>query len=83
MPGFDQTGPEGQGPMTGRKTGRCTNWAPEKETSGNNPEANIRESNPGRGFGLRRFLRVRGRGPGRSAGAGRGRSGGRQGNQNY
>jgi len=26
MPGFNQTGPMGQGPMTGRRMGRCTNW---------------------------------------------------------
>lgn len=24
MPGFDETGPEGKGPRTGRKLGRCT-----------------------------------------------------------
>ncbi|GAB1403529.1 MAG: DUF5320 domain-containing protein [Lentimicrobiaceae bacterium] len=26
MPGFNQRGPEGQGPMTGRRMGRCTNF---------------------------------------------------------
>jgi hypothetical protein len=26
MPGFDKTGPEGLGPMTGRRMGRCTNF---------------------------------------------------------
>ncbi len=26
MPGFNQKGPEGQGPMTGRRMGRCTNY---------------------------------------------------------
>lgn len=26
MPGFNQTGPMGQGPMTGRRMGRCTNY---------------------------------------------------------
>ena len=26
MPGFNQKGPEGQGSMTGRKMGRCTNF---------------------------------------------------------
>jgi len=26
MPGFNQTGPEGQGSMTGRRMGRCTNY---------------------------------------------------------
>jgi len=28
MPGFDQTGPMGQGPMTGRGMGRCAGAAP-------------------------------------------------------
>lgn len=26
MPGFNQRGPDGQGPMTGRRMGRCTNF---------------------------------------------------------
>jgi len=26
MPGFNQTGPEGRGSMTGRRMGRCTNY---------------------------------------------------------
>ena len=26
MPGLNQTGPMGQGPMTGRRMGRCTNY---------------------------------------------------------
>ena len=26
MPGLNRKGPEGQGPMTGRKMGRCTNF---------------------------------------------------------
>jgi len=26
MPRFDRTGPEGQGPMTGRRMGRCTHY---------------------------------------------------------
>ncbi len=26
MPGFNQKGPTGQGPMTGRKMGKCTNF---------------------------------------------------------
>ena len=26
MPNLDQTGPLGQGPMTGRRMGRCTNY---------------------------------------------------------
>ena len=45
MPGFDGTGPEGKGPKTGRKLGRCA----EKEDF-NNKE---------KGLGLRRGLRRR------------------------
>ncbi|MHC1707886.1 MAG: DUF5320 domain-containing protein [Bacteroidales bacterium] len=26
MPGFNQKGPKGQGPMTGQRLGRCTNY---------------------------------------------------------
>ncbi len=26
MPGFNQKGPMGEGPMTGRKMGKCTNF---------------------------------------------------------
>ena len=66
MPGFDQRGPAGQGPMTGRKMGRCTNFA---ATKGNQPsgenlnEGNLPESN-GRGFGFGRRPRGFGRGRG-------------------
>ncbi|HKK10347.1 MAG TPA: DUF5320 domain-containing protein [Bacteroidales bacterium] len=51
MPGFDRTGPEGEGPMTGRKQGRCTGRDEEQR-----PE--------GRGLGLGRGRRNRGRGKG-------------------
>lgn len=49
MPGFDKTGPTGEGPMTGRRMGVCAG----------------QESNrmPGRGLGFR--FRGRGRGFGR------------------
>lgn len=30
MPGFNQKGPMGEGPMTGRKMGKCTNFGNEK-----------------------------------------------------
>jgi hypothetical protein len=26
MPGYNKTGPQGQGPLTGRRMGRCTNF---------------------------------------------------------
>lgn len=70
MPGFDQTGPEGQGSMTGRRMGRCTNYsmnvkktenASSNEQNDNSPE-NL--SGRGFGFGLRRVGLGRGRGRG-------------------
>ncbi len=33
MPGFDKTGPAGQGPMTGRRMGQCVNTDPENQQS--------------------------------------------------
>ncbi len=70
MPNFDQTGPEGQGSLTGRKMGKC---------SGSNPEdtANL---GLGRKQG-RRSGRGLGNGTGRGAGRGLGRGAGR-GNRN-
>lgn len=68
MPGFNQTGPRGQGSMTGRKMGRCTNFGAsfksqavetEKETNENLPE-----NFQGRGFGFGRGIRRRGFGMG-------------------
>lgn len=67
MPGFNQTGPTGQGPMTGRRMGRCTNYGANLKDQPNEqgnaaPEAEF----PGRGFGMGRgrFGRGRGRGMG-------------------
>lgn len=42
MPGFDKTGPKGEGAMTGRKQGRCV---------GNDPEDTSRGGGLGRGLG--------------------------------
>ncbi|HPD94956.1 MAG TPA: DUF5320 domain-containing protein [Tenuifilaceae bacterium] len=78
MPGYNQTGPMGQGPMTGRRMGRCTNYganiknANSEDTTENNempPEplwGRGRGMGAGRGFG-------RGRGMGRGMGRGLGR----------
>ena len=58
MPGFNRTGPDGQGPMTGRRMGTCT--------SNDYPENDVR-FNTGRGFGRgfqRGFTRNRGMGYG-------------------
>jgi len=76
MPGFDQTGPRGQGPMTGRRMGRCTNYGAgvknqPTETKENTNE-NLPENFQGQGFGF-----GRGRG-GRGFGMGRGRGWGQQ-----
>lgn len=67
MPGFNQQGPMGEGPMTGRKLGKCTNYGAENIGS---TEEQVNE-NVGRGLGMRRG---RGRGFGRcSAGQAEGR----------
>ena len=66
MPGFDQTGPMGAGPMTGGARGRCN-----PATTGNIP-AFAGGYGYGRGLGLRRGFRG-GYGPGRGRGRGFGR----------
>jgi hypothetical protein len=56
MPGFDRTGPEGLGPMTGRRMGRCTNYGTYKKGSGKYDEDKLdqdqRESMTENGFGF-------------------------------
>ncbi|GAB4289215.1 MAG: hypothetical protein Kow0068_14840 [Marinilabiliales bacterium] len=75
MPGFNQRGPLGQGPMTGRRLGRCTNFGANlnnqtAETKENTNE-NLSENFQGRGFGFGRGMGFgRGRG-GRGFGMGR------------
>ncbi|MBN1492039.1 MAG: DUF5320 domain-containing protein [Phycisphaerae bacterium] len=59
MPGGDQTGPMGLGPMSGRGMGRCAGFA----------GPGFANPMPGRGFGMGRG---RGRGRGRGMGWGRG-----------
>ncbi len=54
MPGFDRSGPQGRGPMTGRKNGLCT---------GNAIDNEFRGGAGGRGRG-----RMRGRGSGGGGG---------------
>lgn len=78
MPGLNQTGPMGKGPMTGRKMGRCTNFGagrknqttPEDQNSTNPTPEEISGQGFGRGFG-------RGMGKGLGQGYG-GRGMGRQ-----
>ena len=48
MPGFDKTGPEGKGPMTGRRMGLCNPKAPKGQKPGRFFGRGI-----GRGFGRR------------------------------
>jgi len=60
MPGLDKTGPNGEGPMTGRRMGTCVN------NSNQTPSAPQAGAGFGRGLGL-------GRGAGRFCGKGRGR----------
>jgi hypothetical protein len=76
MPGFDRTGPEGEGPMTGRKLGRCTNYGNGKQGLKDNQADDIENLPQGRGAG--RGLGRRGGGRGRGAGPGGGRGLGRQ-----
>lgn len=55
MPGFNQKGPMGQGPMSGRKVGKCTNYGAnaKKDASADNSNSagNFLGNNVGRGFG--------------------------------
>jgi hypothetical protein len=69
MPGFNQTGPMGQGPMTGRKMGRCSNLGtnPQNQSaeSKDNAIENMPENFRERGFGFGRGRGRRGFGMGR------------------
>ncbi len=64
MPGFNQTGPMGQGPMTGRKMGRCTNFGANQGRKSTTEENLQQDVFQGRGFGFGRGQRGRGRGRG-------------------
>ncbi len=65
MPGFNRTGPEGQGSQTGRKMGKCN---PNKQ--GTIEQLDVNETPSGMGRGL-------GRNSGKGAGRGLGRRNGR------
>ena len=62
MPALNHKGPMGQGPMTGRRMGRCTNFGadPKKQMTRENDKATVNPpENPnndevffGRGFGF-------------------------------
>lgn len=70
MPGFNQKGPKGEGPMTGRKLGRCTNFGAGKKSSAEQTEQNTPMMGGGMGRGQRK-----GPGQGQGLGLGRGRCG--------
>lgn len=79
MPGFNKQGPMGQGPMTGRKMGRCTNFGAGRRNQPTDETENIetptnqniaRQNFAGKGYG---------QGFGRRCGRGMGRNGGGQG----
>ena len=82
MLNLDKTDPLGQGPMTGRRMGRCTNYGAYKQNTSFNNDRNENQLDDfqtqnylkgyGRGLGLRKGL-----GFGRNNG-GRGRGMGRQ-----
>jgi len=61
MAGFNQRGPMGQGPMTGRKMGRCTNFGANNQNDISPINENTNQNVPAGGFG-------RGRGLGRGQG---------------
>jgi hypothetical protein len=64
MPGLDKTGPEGKGPMTGRRMGHCTNFGKalkNKDSNDSHEKDDLGED------GLRRRF---GRGLGRGRGMG-------------
>lgn len=66
MPGFNQRGPAGQGPMTGRRMGRCTNYGANQKSQ--TTEEETQNQDFGRGFGFGRRGRGRGRGTNRGFG---------------
>jgi len=70
MPGFDQTGPNGQGSMTGRKMGKCANLRvkqkekPKDTERDPNGTTEATEDFQGRGYGNGQGRRRKGFGRG-------------------
>ena len=64
MPGLDGTGPQGKGPLTGRRRGKCVDKSESTGTQASNSPENERSFGLGRGQfgGRRRRRRMRGRG---------------------
>ncbi len=69
MPGFNQTGPMGQGSMTGRRMGRCNASGANQKNQNTPPSENPNDIKPentaSSGFGFGRGRGGRGRGMGR------------------
>jgi hypothetical protein len=67
MPGFNQNGPMGRGPMTGWRMGRCTHFGENEKRVPASTANDIadNEVNEFRGRGMRFGQRGRGRGFGR------------------
>jgi hypothetical protein len=87
MPNLNQKGPMGQGAMTGRKMGKCTNFGGKENAATENSEqtnGNNFENGQGRGQGGLGFGRGlgRGRGLGQKMRGGRGMGRGQQNNNN-
>lgn len=68
MPGLNRRGPNGDGPMTGRRMGRCN-----PDNKGRTDEEIMQNRNPGNFETTRGFGWGVGRGRGRGLGLGRGR----------
>lgn len=68
MPGYDQQGPLGKGPMTGRRMGKCANFGANLKNESFNKteksEEDLPENIQRRGWGLGRGRGGRGRGMG-------------------
>jgi len=70
MPGLNKRGQEGEGPMTGRKQGRCTNFGNDRTINNENVNqltTEVDDLNNERGFG-RKQRRCQGKGQGRGLG---------------
>ena len=75
MPGFNQTGPMGQGSMTGRKMGKCTNFGANQQQK-TTDEQQTAETVEMTGRGMRRGCGCKQRGQGQGFGRGNRRGNG-------
>jgi len=56
MPNQDGTGPNGKGPMTGRKLGKCNTTSDDKKEANNSPEMGCCGKGRGTGTGQSREM---------------------------